>query len=516
MVPKVRQAGRRPGRATRQACRGKGRQQETAWTSPAVEPMGPPEKASMLKLTPSEVVAAVRSLYADSLKPVGRVLLKRVRELAAAALSQGLPEPLGLAEVPRVDPRHLRHVAEACSDLTVNPEDGREYSVLLRGESKEFVDVRSPDDPFPQALWEELEAYLAGLSGEGIYLPGGRYACAQALAAHVPLLGRRRSLGEVCHVVQLCVSTKKLLGYLDGNMVPYRFSEEWLKEQCAVWQQPVCNIKKSSGTMPLATWEQARAYLRIILNSVVREDNSPSVVTLSNVKRIFRSRFNLELSETALGFSRLCELLKDARFQDVCRVESRGNGQVVVQRVDCCAQLDMRTAYLPPGMAWAQEQQVLPGMVWAQEEQVHSQDGSLPSTAANSPTLGGCGGCSYACFASPPGGHLASDKSTQALIHQHYGLALAEDLGGVGPMPTMVDGAVGLADGGAVLWGLVACPLPGTGGAMQSVAALHFPSLAVQEQVMWPKAAAHAGSGAGQHGLGSAPVGPMVTVVLCN
>jgi hypothetical protein len=51
---------------------------------------------------------------------------------------------------------------------------------------------------------------------------------------------------------------------------------------------------------------------------------------LSNVKRLFRSRFRVELSETALGHSKLSELLNDPRLQDICFVRLQGHGYVVV------------------------------------------------------------------------------------------------------------------------------------------------------------------------------------------
>ncbi|CAK0856783.1 unnamed protein product, partial [Prorocentrum cordatum] len=61
---------------------------------------------------------------------------------------------------------------------------------------------------------------------------------------------------------------------------------------------------------------------------------------LSNVKRLFRSRFNMELSETALGHSKLSELLNDTRLQDrdICFVRLQGHGYVVAhphQRARC-------------------------------------------------------------------------------------------------------------------------------------------------------------------------------------
>lgn len=52
---------------------------------------------------------------------------------------------------------------------------------------------------------------------------------------------------------------------------------------------------------------------------------------LSNVKRLFRSRFQLELSETALGHAKLCELLQDPCFSDICSVRLESNGYMVLQ-----------------------------------------------------------------------------------------------------------------------------------------------------------------------------------------
>lgn len=53
------------------------------------------------------------------------------------------------------------------------------------------------------------------------------------------------------------------------------------------------------------------------------------------MKRFFRSRFDLELSETSLGYGRMSELLQDPRFAEICRLESQGKVQLVVQRENC-------------------------------------------------------------------------------------------------------------------------------------------------------------------------------------
>merc|ERR1711884_371908 len=86
----------------------------------------------------------------------------------------------------------------------------------------------------------------------------------------------------------------------------------------------------SIGDLPVASWGDARACLMSLLDSDVGPE--PGVITISNVKRLFRSCFQLELSETVLGHTRLFDLLTDPYFHDVCSVEPQGDGQVVVRR----------------------------------------------------------------------------------------------------------------------------------------------------------------------------------------
>jgi len=309
-------------------------------------------QAASFKLSAPEVLASVRSLYADELKPFGRVLLKRLRERAAAtvALAQGLPlEAVDPETMPRIDPKRLRRMCQTCPQLRVDPEDGREFSVTLVGRPCNFLDVCSPHDPYPPEMWLDAATYFQSLSEEEMHLPGGRYACARVLVGRgLPFLAGC-SLGQVCHIVQLAISQKRILGYLEGQLVPYWHSEEWVKEQYAFHQQPICS-RKGTNSLPLATWEEARERLLQLLDS--ESNPEPGVVTLSNVKRLFRSRFQLELSETVLGHSRLFDLLHDVRFRDVCTVQAHGNGQLLVKRAEGprhipCHQLGLTNGEVP-------------------------------------------------------------------------------------------------------------------------------------------------------------------------
>lgn len=292
--------------------------------------------------THEEVLEAVHSLYADELKPFGRILRKRVAERAAmsAALTSfgTAPDVLpGCNEksLPDVDIKHLRATCDASECLVVEPEEGGDWSALISGRPEAFVNVYSPLDVYPAELWAAAALYFEVLSGEEMYLPGGRYSCAQALLSrNLPFLVGR-SLGQVCHIVQLAISQKKLLGYLNGAVVPYASSQSMVKEQCAVWQQPCTTgvtqaVGTAPSTLPMATWDTARMCLRDILDTA-RPGSEPGVVPLSNVKRLFRSRFHVELSETMLGHSKLSELLQDPHFHDICTVQLQGHGYIVVQ-----------------------------------------------------------------------------------------------------------------------------------------------------------------------------------------
>lgn len=53
---------------------------------------------------------------------------------------------------------------------------------------------------------------------------------------------------------------------------------------------------------------------------------------LSNVKRLFRAQFHVELSETALGHAKLSECLQDPRVRDLCDVKLQGQGYTIVPK----------------------------------------------------------------------------------------------------------------------------------------------------------------------------------------
>merc|ERR1719491_2153790 len=260
-----------------------------------------------------DLCSAVESLYRDGLKPYGRILRKRLAE-QAQEMGRGSAE---------TDVISLRAACEACPFLLVKDGEGGDWAAILPGVREAFVDVYSPQDCYPSDLWHELAGYFSSLDGANMILPGGRYSCAQVLVQRrLPCLGQC-SLGQVCHIVQLAISQKKLLGYLNDMGVPYSRSSSMLKEQSARLARPCANTARHSKSSAVATWDMMRPCLQQLLITTGQP------MSLSNVKRLFRKQFHVELSETALGYAKLSECLQDPRVRDLCDVKLQGQGYTI-------------------------------------------------------------------------------------------------------------------------------------------------------------------------------------------
>lgn len=286
--------------------------------------------AEYLELTFGEVIAAVKSLYADRIRPFGRVVMQRIRERAAAraekaAKEQGYLIVVDVEAMPRINPRRLRKMCEACRQLSVQPESGPEFSATLVGRPDQFVDACSPEDLNPPELWQDFAVYLEGLCPEEMQLPAGRYACARMLMDRQLPFFAGYSLGHICHVVQLSITQRRLLGYRDRWLMPYMYSNAWVKEQCALAHYPMGN----ECAQPVASWDAVRVGLQCLLDQAQRQ---PFGISSSNVRLLFRSCFQLELSVTALGHVTLLDVMRDPRLHDVCSLHAERTGQYLVKQ----------------------------------------------------------------------------------------------------------------------------------------------------------------------------------------
>lgn len=219
--------------------------------------------------------------------------------------------------------KRVKAMCVTCPWLCVETKDSRDWSVFICNRERAFVDVYSPIDTFHPDLWRAAAAYFEGLDTADMTLPGGRYSCAKTLASRSLSFLAGLSLGQISHVVQLAISQKRILGYLNGAVVPYGRSQSKIKDDAA---KHGAQVGSASG-LKLADWNLLLHGMKEILaNSSTAEH-----LSLSTIKRIFRSRFQAELSETALGHAKLSNLMQDPRLQSICTVDLHGNCYVVTK-----------------------------------------------------------------------------------------------------------------------------------------------------------------------------------------
>mmetsp|Transcript_63140 Transcript_63140/g.150531 ORF Transcript_63140/g.150531 Transcript_63140/m.150531 type:complete len:467 (+) Transcript_63140:128-1528(+) len=298
--------------------------------SPTSQPQSPNTPSSpfrdMYFLKHVDILAAVESLYIDRLKPWGRILRKRLLELHMARLcvdkEQGQNAQSLLHHIFRQTEK-LEAVCRKNSRLHVFADEvaeGGDWWAEIIGQSCDFVNAQSPVDVYPEEMWFAASEFFCNPKNQELALPRSRYDCALALVAmELPFL-QGLTLGEVCHIVQLCISQKKLLGQRKGALVPYEQSDSRAKELRAAEGIADEDCDESS---PVATWGQLAEGLQDILS---HQDYIP----LATLKQHFNGSQVTKLSETALGYSKLSELVQDERLKDICRLQLDNKGYFVV------------------------------------------------------------------------------------------------------------------------------------------------------------------------------------------
>jgi len=260
--------------------------------------------------TAEDVVATIEDMYVDELKPLNKLLRRRVFERINCSDSAARAD---------VDMQALCQMCISCPLVSLSFEHNGDWYALLVGRPPVFVDINDTSDPYPAAMWDEFRAFCEGPQSHTLLLPGGRCAAAEELRA-LPYFATF-SLGRLCHIVELALNGKKLLGYTDGAIVSYKCSERALKELSILQKTP-----SSASRMQVATLEVVRAGLQQLL-----EESPTGSLPLPNVKRLFGTKFKVQLSETVFGHSKVLDLLQDSRFKDICTVEME-NGFTVKRK----------------------------------------------------------------------------------------------------------------------------------------------------------------------------------------
>lgn len=258
-----------------------------------------------LKEKQNTLLEAVRSLYEDRLEPLDHHVRRRIEERTET----------------RWTPEELVDVIQQTSGLRIEELPGRSKRwIYLEGATDDFVDATSLHDPFPVKLWHDLKAFVESntKTWETWAFSSSRYDIARILQKEVEVL-QRYTLGEVCHAVHLAVKKHQILGYRNGQIVPYHLSLDFEKQTHAARLGACCPLKLESENC-LQDWERAQA----MLTELMEDPEYASGLPLSSLKTIFRKRYHCELSETVFGHTKLSALVNDPHFLQVCRVEAKG------------------------------------------------------------------------------------------------------------------------------------------------------------------------------------------------
>ncbi|EER03755.1 hypothetical protein Pmar_PMAR023053 [Perkinsus marinus ATCC 50983] len=308
-----------------------------------------------------QIKRTIISLYNDRIYPDFQSVKKRHEERYKA-------EPLTLDT--------LMHLCNQNNpDFSIEKAEDRPVpGFKLAHPPKSFRGFVSPTDPvdyYGPQVWEALRTEINSLLlyDPSFYtFPGGRYGTARALKERNLRFLNGYSLGELCHIVQLAID-KEILAYgKSGSVVPFKVSSKAEKDANARDKKPTfaghrrqgppkegsehsrrdttvdsCGDHGSnshhSGSSHLsprsestredfiATWGRLREVLYALLTST---EWNQRILLLSNLKNEIRRHFNgVVLSETALGHTKLIDMVQDPKLTDLVFVDWRRNNPVL-------------------------------------------------------------------------------------------------------------------------------------------------------------------------------------------
>lgn len=217
----------------------------------------------------SEMRATITSLYEDGIKPVGNNVKGRLKDRSASA---------GL----------VNNFCELCfkfPDVFAVTKPGDDVLVSLVSEPssfKGFVDIDSPEDSYREEMWQEFVNYLQKESD----FPGGRYAAARDLKRRQLPFFAEFSLGQLIHIVQIAIQTRKLL-------VHHR---KLLKSVALFQPQAGENINEIVDIYDLCS----------LLFRMMK--NSPQGLILSRIKQDIQHQFSRSLSELTFDCAKLTDV----------------------------------------------------------------------------------------------------------------------------------------------------------------------------------------------------------------
>jgi len=261
---------------------------------------------------------ALESLYEDQIYPTPKSLKARLQLMSFA------PDAL---------PYFMCLYAAFEHHYIVTPEGSPHKGVLFKVTPKYFkgwIDPTSPEDPFSPEMWEafvkKLEELLQSvdianqtdLINAPFVFHRGRYGMAQELEKRNFDLFKGKSLGELCHIVELAIQ-KKLLAYEHNMLLP---AKACVSLSNALVGRPTTHSSfgTSDGIEHISDKDELKKCVEELL-SIYKEG-----FNLSTLKTKIKQNFAKRLSETAFHQIKLLDLVQSPPLNEVCRIEKlKGN-----------------------------------------------------------------------------------------------------------------------------------------------------------------------------------------------
>eukprot|EP00931_Biecheleriopsis_adriatica_P080296 TRINITY_DN53652_c0_g1_i1.p1 TRINITY_DN53652_c0_g1~~TRINITY_DN53652_c0_g1_i1.p1 ORF type:complete len:508 (+),score=123.91 TRINITY_DN53652_c0_g1_i1:45-1568(+) len=267
-----------------------------------------------LSVSIDKLLSAVSELYSEEVLPTCAVLRWWLRD------DKGdMPE---VADVLRTAFAAQEHLEVQAISKDGNKKKDQAQAILPRARSERWLHGYRTGLPADWNVPQHITNQATSLAAEGGWLPYGyshwREKLGKAMLVDRLVVAawmrerassdelRRMSLGRLGAVV-FELNRQRVLRTRGGFMVPFALSEESEKERNAHYCVPT---GLRAGEAWVTTWPQLLQLLRIS----VREHGGQMHV--SCLKSYLRARFQLELSETALGHTSLRRLFDDPRISE--------------------------------------------------------------------------------------------------------------------------------------------------------------------------------------------------------
>jgi len=260
------------------------------------------------------LVSSLESLYEDRIKPLANYVKGRLKEKSA-------PES--------VTKNFVEFYAKQPEIFEVQrpTSENEEAIVFLKTEPtwfKGWVDIDSPDDPYEEVTWEALAKFL---DGEHAFA-GGRYGMARELMQRNLDFLKGHSLGEVCHIVQLAIQTRKLIVYHRKMLKPIQTVLcQMQPDDDAANGEGVPDVGADDDAAEITTMDD----LCVVLFKMLQ--THPQGLRLCRLKQMIKHEFQRKLSEMTFRCTKLIELFNTEPLTGTFVLDTENDGKSIYVRL---------------------------------------------------------------------------------------------------------------------------------------------------------------------------------------